>query len=148
MNKTTLELLNEFAQCIDKDILVFHGDDTECSIERKHIYISKAPYILDYLIDYLLIDMGYDFTPYCSSYVFGLIHELGHIVNGWIDKDGYSLNVLALKESDYSVYNKQYKYLRLSDEIHSNEWAYEFIKKNKKILKRLERELRASDGKF
>jgi len=137
-----LELFNELAQSIDKDITVLYAHDTECDIYGKIIYVGEYVNIGDYIINYINIDNGYEWFKFCSSVVWGFLHELGHIVNGFLDIDAYSLVITVLKDNDdISYYNKQLAYTMLDDEIYANEWAYEFLLKNKKVIKRLEVEL-------
>ena len=132
-----LYLFQELANVIDESLLVQYGDNTECDIDAGIISIGKSN-VIDYVIEYTTIDLGYNYTKYCSSKLYWFIHELGHYVNGWVDKDEYITYMLSCMFMN-SI--SAYEYVRLTDEILANEWAVEFIKKNKKIIKRIDEEL-------
>ena len=137
-----IKLFQELAHIIDKDIVVCIGELTEADIFNKIIYLSNERDIEHYLIDYMTLDLGYNYLDYCSRVVYYFLHELGHIVNGWIDIDGYSLVVTTLKGNSDSLAMNLYRYIRLDDEVYANEWAYDFIKSNRSYIKRLTKEIR------
>ena len=136
-----LTLYQELACIIDRDIMVYYGDKNESVIGKKIIYISNKKDIDDFIVEYLTIDLGFEYFKYCSSNLYWFIHELGHIVNGWIDRDAYSLITTTLKANNDPTYKNLYQYVRLTDEIYANEWAMEFIKLNKKMIKDLDKEI-------
>ena len=139
---TKLDILNEFAQCIDKDINVYYGTENECQINHKNIYINDDIYDYDMSIQYILIDLGFKYFNYCTYNTFVFLHELGHIINGWIDIDYYTLAKTYLNNGGHSMYNTNKMYMLLEDEYYAWAWAYEFLIKNKQVIKRLEKELK------
>lgn len=146
---TKLSLLQELAEIVDSDVIVMFDYDNVANIETKFISIRKDKThdaVGHAVCTYMTIDMGFDFTPYCSDYVFWFLHELGHIVNGYVDENEYSLYATTIGMSDMNVIEKMYHYMRLQDEVCANIWAMDFIKKNKKVVKRLDKELNAVQG--
>ena len=139
---TKLDLFNELAYSIDKDIRVYNSDVNYSSICDKEIYITKSNKGIEtYVKQYLDIDFGFKYYNYCSYDLFIFLHELGHIENGWIEPVEYYL--IGEKLEQYTNYYKaQYEYSELKDEIFASSWAMDFIKKNKKMIKRLDEEMR------
>jgi len=145
MNK--LELYQELVNIVDDEIRVVYSSGSYADIDGKIIELddgkSKSPLDLfeDCLQPYLLIDMGFDVTKYCSLETFSLLHELGHIVNGWINPLEYKNFLDTFNGKEYPIYKIIKSYLELDDEYYATQWAYEFVKKNKNVLKRLEKEI-------
>ena len=143
-----IKLFQELAHIIDKDIIVEYGKCFEAEIDFKTIRIPKhiENDFEDALHPYLLIDLGFNYHLYCNDYVFKFLHELGHIVNGFIDVDVYSLEVYALKDLWDKGKTSEYKcisiYMNTVEEMYANMWAYDFIKSNRSYIKRLTKEIR------
>jgi|LGVE01.1.fsa_nt_gb hypothetical protein len=143
MNELTL--YQELANIIfykDKSIKVIQGDSYLCNIEESIIEIGGEPFqdIEDSLQPYLLLDMGFNYIDYCSTTLYSFIHELGHMVNGWVNPLEYYA-FTDYYEDEELTYDIIKQYLSLDDEIYANEWAMDFIKSNKKYITKLDKEL-------
>lgn len=141
-----LKLYQELAYVVNKDIKVVYSDEDRGDINNNIIEVKRDNDIRDFedeLQPYLLIDLGFNYTNYCSKELFNFIHELGHLVNGWINPLEYYAfeDLYELNEVNHSIYKIIHDYLLLDDEWYANEWAIDFIKSNKKYIKRLEVEL-------
>ena len=138
-----IELFQEIASIVDKDIIVKQGNGFSADIDSKTIFIPKHyKYEIYGIIGvYNRIDKGFKYYNYCSLYTYAFLHELGHIVNGWYDSIGYALFLDKIKTTTKPIMQLVKEYQMLDEEHYADVWAYEFIKKNKDVIKRLEREL-------
>ena len=141
-------ILKEFIHSIDKDIDIQYTYNYSSNMFDKIIYIGLGDRdIQNHLMDYIKLDMGYNYYKYCSSTVWSILHELGHILTA-SDKDvlevefnRYNKDIESIIKSNVSPYEKIKRYMLLPLEKKANDWAYEYLLNNKDKIKRLEKEM-------
>ena len=139
---TKLYLLQELMDSIDNNVDVEQSDDGYNWYYFANEVITVGDDNDNDLVKYILIDLGFKWYNYCSWEVFTFLHEVGHHINGNVDLS-YNLLVEIIKTSENSFYDKNKMYILLDDEYYAWDWAYQFIKDNKRLVKRLSKELYA-----
>lgn len=102
-------------------------------------------------VEQMIIEMAtYEFTHelmfnsdvLCSYHFFAILHEIGHIINGGLFDENYENDVELLKELyiQEKLHAKDYVrlYNSIEDEKKANEFAINWLKKNKKLVKLLD----------
>ena len=143
---TNIELYQEIVDIVFpiEGVIVKEGNQFQCDIDEGIIYVSNI-YDNDFqdnYLPYLLSDLGFKYFNYCSEKTWAFLHELGHMYNGWYtDREDYGLKVLSNIETASSLIESINKYNMIEDEYYANSWAYDFLLKNKGVVKRLEKEI-------
>ena len=144
----SISYISRFIQSISPTTIVKREKAYSSNMFDDVIYVGNNLYDeqQDDLVPYLYIDMGFDYTPYCSKETWSLLHELGHIMSvkdkSYDEKlvlfTVYNLEITKILNNEKSLYAKVYNYMHLDLEYNASKWAYNWLINNKRKVRRFE----------
>ena len=139
-NKQAIKI-NEFVNNIDSEIVIKYSYNWCSDILGKVLYVGLDDRnIMNELMTYLHIDLGYTYYKHCLPTTWSLLHEIGHIMSGssLTNIEQYVIDRDNIVNGNKSYYNKVKDYLTLKEETKANEWAYNYLINNKERVKAFE----------
>lgn len=138
------ELVSNFVNSINSDISIEFETQFTCSITEKHIYIGLLPLIQGFLSNDILEEIYKEKgIIYNDFYIFGLLHEIGHIETvKYLKYEDLSVE-LSIYQGQVAKLEEKYEYdrdflnhyIELPLEKSANEWAVNYYNNNtEKVL--------------
>lgn len=128
----------------DSDYFAKYTDDkfTKIYVQRPNQKMPKEQMEIENATYEYTNQLMFERNVLCSYHFFAILHEIGHVINGSIDSEKYETDSELLKElyiqSKLSTKDYVRLYNSIEDEQKANEFAINWLKKNKNIVKLLD----------